>query len=125
MLRYMCKSKIHCATITQANLKYMGSITIDSLLLKAADILPDERVQVLNLNNGTRLETYTMKGKAGSGVICLNGPAAHLGAVGHEVIIVSYGFFNEKELKKHKPKIIFVNKKNKKIEPLTSLREKK
>jgi len=115
MFRYMCKSKIHRATITEANLKYMGSITIDSRLLKAADILPYERVQVLNLNNGTRLETYTMKGKAGSGVICLNGPASHLGAVGDEIIIVSYGFFSKEELKKHKSKIIFVNKKNKEL----------
>lgn len=112
MLRYMCKSKIHRAIVTEANLKYMGSITIDNLLLKEARILPNERVQVLNLNNGTRFETYTMKGKAGSGVICLNGPAAHLGAVGDEVIIVSYGLFNKEELKKFKPRIIFVNKKN-------------
>ena len=113
MLRYMCKSKIHRAVVTQANLKYMGSITIDSRLLKEARILPNERVQVLNLNNGTRLETYVMKGKAGSGVICLNGPAAHLGAVGDEIIIVSYGLFKEEELKKFNPKVIFVNKKNK------------
>ncbi len=113
MLRYMCKSKIHRATITQANLKYMGSITIDSRLLKAADILPNERVQVLNLNNGTRLETYAMEGKAGTGIICLNGPAARSGEVGDEIIIVSYGLFSKKEFKKYKSKIIFVNKKNK------------
>jgi aspartate 1-decarboxylase len=112
MLRYVCKSKIHRATITEANLKYMGSITIDSLLLKAADILPYERVQVLNLNNGSRVETYTIEGKAGTGVICLNGPASRWGEAGDEIIIVSYGLFSEEELKKFKPKIIFVNKKN-------------
>jgi len=91
----------------------MGSITIDKLLLKTARILSYERVQVLNFNNGARLETYTMEGKAGTGIICLNGPASHLGAVGDEIIIVSYGLFKEEELKKHKPKIVFVNKKNK------------
>ncbi len=113
MLRYMCKSKIHRATITEANLKYMGSITIDSLLLKAADILPYEKVQVVNLNNGSRVETYVLEGKPGTGVICLNGPAARWGVAGDEVIIISYALFREEELKKFKSRIIFVNKKNK------------
>lgn len=112
MLRYMCKSKIHRATVTEANLKYMGSITIDKRLLKAADILAYERVQVVNLNNGTRFETYVLEGKAGSGVICLNGPAARWGEVGDEVIIISYALMREEELKNFKARIIFVDKKN-------------
>ena len=112
MLRYMCKSKIHRATVTEANLKYMGSITIDKRLLKAADILPYERVQVVNLNNGTRFETYVLEGKAGTGVICLNGPAARWGEVGDEVIIISYALMREEELKDFKARIIFVDKKN-------------
>ena len=112
MLRYMCKSKIHRATVTEANLKYMGSITIDKRLLKAADILAYERVQVVNLNNGTRFETYVLEGKAGTGVICLNGPAARWGEVGDEVIIISYALMREEELKNFKARIIFVDKKN-------------
>ncbi|MFH1825081.1 MAG: aspartate 1-decarboxylase [Candidatus Firestonebacteria bacterium] len=110
MFRYMCKSKIHRATVTDANINYMGSITIDEKLIKSADILPFERVQVLNVNTGGRLETYVIAGK--SGEICLNGPAAKFGNIGDKVIIISYGLFNEKEVKKLKPKIIFVNDKN-------------
>ena len=112
MLRYMCKSKIHRATVTEANLKYQGSITIDSRLLKVADILPYERVQVVNLHNGTRFETCVIEGRAGSGRICLNGPAARWGEVGDEVIIISYALMREEELKNFKAKIIFVDKKN-------------
>lgn len=115
MLRIMCKSKIHRATVTDANLKYMGSITIDKKLMDASDIFPNERVQVVNLNNGSRVETYVMEGKAGSGVICMNGPAARWAQVGDVVIIISYGLMDSKEAKANKHKIVFVNSKNKQV----------
>lgn len=115
MLRTMCKSKIHRATVTDANLKYMGSITIDKKLLLAADIYPDERVQVVNLNNGSRIETYVLEGKSGSGIICMNGPAARCAEVGDIVIIISYGLMDSKESKACKHKVIFVDGKNKQI----------
>ena len=115
MLRIMCKSKIHRATVTDANLKYMGSITIDKKLLEAADIYPDERVQVVNLNNGSRVETYVMEGKAGSGVICMNGPAARWAQVGDIIIIISYALMDSKEAKANKQKIVFVDNKNRQV----------
>ena len=108
----MCKSKIHRATVTDANLKYMGSITIDKKLLQAADIYTGERVQVVNLNNGSRVETYVMEGKAGSGVVCMNGPAARWAQPGDVVIIISYCLLDSKESKQNKQKIIFVDDKN-------------
>jgi len=95
-----------------SELYYEGSITVDKELLQAADIYPFEKVQVVNVNNGSRLETYTLEGPAGSGMICLNGPAARLGAVGDEVIIIAYSQMTEEEAKKHKPRIVFVNKQN-------------
>ncbi len=113
MNRNMFKSKIHRATVTLAELYYEGSITIDTDLLKASDILPFEKVQVVNVNNGSRLETYTLEGPAGSGMICLNGPAARLGAVGDEVIIITYSQMSDEEAKQHKPKIVLVDKENK------------
>jgi aspartate 1-decarboxylase len=109
----MCKSKIHRATVTQAELHYEGSLTLDIALMEAADMLPYERVQVVNVNNGQRLETYLIAGKRNSGIVCLNGPAARHGAVGDNVIIITYGAFDEEELKKFKPKIVFVDGKNK------------
>ncbi len=109
----MFKSKIHRATVTLAELYYEGSITIDADLLKASDILPFEKVQVVNVNNGSRLETYTLEGPSGSGMICLNGPAARLGAVGDEVIIITYSQMSDEEAKQHKPKIVLVDKENK------------
>lgn len=112
MLRTILKSKIHRARVTEANLYYEGSITIDSSLMKAADILEYEKVEVLNLNNGHRLETYAISGKAGSGVVCLNGPAARGACPGDEVIIISYIFADDKEISKAKPKIIKVNEHN-------------
>ena len=112
MTREMFRSKIHRATVTMAELYYEGSITIDKDLLGAADILPHEKVQVVNVNTGTRLETYTMEGPAGSGMICLNGPAARLGTVGDEIIIISYCIIDDKEAKSFKPKVIIVDKKN-------------
>jgi aspartate 1-decarboxylase len=95
-----------------SELYYEGSITVDKDLLDAADILPYEKVQVVNLNTGSRLETYTLEGPAGSGMICLNGPAARLGTVGDEVIIITYTVMNDEEAKKHKPKIVLVDKNN-------------
>ena len=112
MQRIMLKSKIHRARVTEANLYYEGSIAIDAELMEKADILPGEKVEVLNLNNGQRLETYTIKGKAGSGIISLNGPAARGACVGDEVIIVSYVIVDEKEVKAIKPKVITVDGKN-------------
>lgn len=112
MLRTMCKGKIHRATVTQANLNYIGSITIDQDLLEAANIYPYEKVQVVNVNNGTRLETYTIAGARGSGVICLNGAAARLTAEGDIVIIINYAQFNEEEIRTLEPQIVFVDEQN-------------
>jgi aspartate 1-decarboxylase len=112
MQRTMCKGKIHRATVTQANLNYVGSITIDADLLKAADIYPYEKVQVVNVNNGARLETYTIAGAPGSGVICLNGAAARLAAEGDIVIIISYGQYDEQEIRALEPRLVFVDADN-------------
>ncbi len=113
MRRIMCKSKIHRARITQAELYYEGSLTVDSDLLDAADMLPYERVQVCNVNNGERFETYIIPGKRRSGIICLNGAAARLGSIGDEIIIISYGTYNEQELKNFKPSVVLLDKENK------------
>ena len=112
MLRTMLKSKIHRACVTDANLYYEGSITIDALLIQAADILEYEKVEVLNLNNGQRIETYVIKGKPGSGVVCLNGPAARGACPGDQVIIVSYVSLVDKVARKIKPKVVKVNARN-------------
>ena len=112
MQREMLKSKIHRVTVTEAELYYEGSITVDKDLLEAANILPYEKVQILNFNNGARIDTYTIEGPAGSGTICLNGPAARLGSVGDEIIIVSYIHVHENESRKFKPKVVLVDKKN-------------
>ena len=109
----MCKSKIHRATITANELLYEGSISIDQNLLEAADIVPYEKVQIANVSNGERLETYAIIGKRGSGEICLNGAAARLGMKGDEVIIMAFAPFDDEELQNFKPKIVFVNKNNK------------
>jgi aspartate 1-decarboxylase len=112
MQRTMCKGKIHRATVTQANLNYIGSITIDQDLLEAADIYPYEKVQVVNVSNGSRLETYTISGARGSGVICLNGAAARLTAEGDIVIIISYGQYEEQEIRSLVPQVVFVDADN-------------
>ena len=112
MLRIMYKSKIHRATVTDANLDYPGSITIDAKLLKAADILPNERVQIVNLHNGSRVETYVMAGERESGTICMNGAAARWAHKGDKVIIISYGLYSGEEIKNHEPKVILVDDKN-------------
>lgn len=109
----MFKSKIHRATVTMSELYYEGSITIDKDLLQAADILVGEKVQVVNVNNGARFETYTLEGPSGSGIICLNGPAARLGAVGDEVIIITYSHMEEEDARRHKPRVVLVDKQNK------------
>jgi aspartate 1-decarboxylase len=112
VLRQLCKGKIHRATVTEANLNYVGSITIDELLMAAADIYPYERVQVVNVTNGARLETYAIPGAPGSGVICLNGAAARRVALGDIVIIIGYGLYNEHECLYAAPRIVFVDEAN-------------
>ena len=107
MLIEVLKSKIHRAVITEANLNYVGSITIDEDLMDAANLIQNEKVQVVNVNNGERLETYIIKGKRGSGVICMNGPAARLVAVGDVVIIISYATMDFEAAKQHVPIAVF------------------
>jgi aspartate 1-decarboxylase len=112
----MFKSKIHRATITQAELHYEGSLTIDTELMDAADLLPYEKVSIVNINNGERLETYIIPGERGSKTICLNGAAARKGAVGDRIIIISYATMSEEEARSYKPTIVLVNEKNDIIE---------
>ena len=109
----MMKSKIHRATVTEANLDYVGSITIDPDLMKAANLFINEKVQICNVTNGNRLETYAIEGVKGSGVVCINGAAAHLVATGDLVIIISYAQVTTEEAAIHKPNIVFVDCKNK------------
>jgi aspartate 1-decarboxylase len=111
-MRTMLKSKIHRARVTDANINYEGSITIDSKLMAAADILPYEQVHVLNINNGNRFTTYAIEGEAGSGTICLNGAAARLAVKGDIVIILTYTQVPEEETKDYRPKVVHVNEKN-------------
>ena len=112
MFRTVFKSKLHRATVTQACLDYVGSITIDEDLMDAADIFINEKVQVVDINNGERLETYAIPGPRGSGVICLNGAAARLVQPGDKVIIITYAVVDEKEAKKWKPTVAFLNDAN-------------
>lgn len=107
------KSKIHRVKVTQANLNYIGSITIDQNLMDAANIIENEKVQIVNVNNGERLETYVIKGKRGSGTICLNGPAARKVELGDTVIVISYATMDFDDAKKFSPSIIFPNELNK------------
>jgi aspartate 1-decarboxylase len=107
MLVQVMKSKLHRVTVTQAELHYIGSITIDEDLMEAADLLEGERVQIVNINNGERLETYVINGKRGSGEICLNGPAARKVAVGDVVIVISYAFMDKEEARTYKPVVVF------------------
>ena len=111
-MRIMLKSKIHRARVTEVNIDYEGSITIDRNLLEAADILPYEQVQVLNINNGVRFATYAIVGEAGRGEICLNGAAARLAAKGDTVIILTYCNVDEEELKGFEPRLVYVDEKN-------------
>ena len=103
----VCKSKLHKVTVTEANLQYVGSVTIDEDLMDAANLIEYEKVQVVNVNNGERLETYVIKGERGSGIICLNGPAARKVAVGDVVIIMSYALMDFEEAKTFKPRLVF------------------
>ena len=113
MFRTMLGGKIHRATVTEADLNYVGSITVDQDLLDAAGICVNEKVQIVNNNNGARLETYTIPGERGSGVICLNGAAARLVQKGDIVIIMSYVLMSNEEAKNHEPKVVLVNEHNK------------
>lgn len=106
------KSKIHQVTVTEANLHYVGSITIDEALMEAANLIENEKVQVLNLNNGERLETYVIKGEKNSGVICLNGPAARKVYVGDAIVVISYATLDFEEAKSFKPWIVFPDENN-------------
>lgn len=115
MIRSMCKSKIHRATVTNANINYVGSITLDLDLMRAADILPYEKVQVVDVNNGNRLETYVIPGEAGSGEVCLNGAAARLIHPGDLVIIMSYALYSDEELRDFKPTVVFVDADNRQV----------
>lgn len=112
MYRTFMTSKLHKATVTEANLHYVGSITIDEDLLDAAGMMANEKVQIVNNHNGARLETYIIPGERKSGVICLNGAAARLVQPGDEVIIIAYGMLSEEEAKSHTPKVVVLNKQN-------------
>ena len=111
MKRCMLRSKIHMATVTESNIAYEGSITIDEAILKEAGMLPYEQVMISNVNNGERFETYIIAGKKNSGEICLNGPTARKGVVGDKVIIFCYNYFDDSDIKDFKPKIVHVNAK--------------
>lgn len=115
MIIEVLKSKIHRAQVTQAELNYVGSITIDEELIEAANIIPNEKVQIVNNNNGARFETYVIKGEKGSGIICLNGATARLAQVGDIVIIMSYAHMEMEEAKKYEPILIFPDQNNKLI----------
>ena len=106
------KSKIHRVTVTGADLNYIGSITIDEVLLEASNIIEGEKVNIVNINNGERLETYAIKGKRGTGIVCLNGAAARKAEVGDIVIIIAYGLMTQEEAKTHKPMIVFPDENN-------------
>lgn len=108
----MLKSKIHRATVTQAELNYVGSITIDESLMEAAGIIEYEKVQIADVDNGARFETYAIAGEAGSGIICLNGAAARMVSTGDKVIIMSYAQMQPEEIKENPPKVVFVDEKN-------------
>ncbi len=112
MFRVLCKSKIHRATVTDANLNYEGSLTLDPLLMEAAGLVPFEQVHVLNLNNGERFETYLIEGERGSGTVCVNGAAARLVQIGDPVIVLAYALVPEEELPQFEARIVFVDSQN-------------
>jgi len=112
MLRTICKSKLHGATITETELAYEGSITLDTDLIEAANMMPWERVQIVNLNNGSRIETFVIPGKAGSGTVCLNGPAARTAMVGDLVHVISYAEMTEEEAEGYQPIVVNLDEEN-------------
>ena len=112
MLRTLCKSKIHRAIVTEANINYTGSLTLDSELMKASGLLPYEQVHIVDVNNGSRLVTYCIEGSPGSGTVCVNGAAARLVAAGDTVIIIAYAQVAESELEAFSPKIVLVDERN-------------
>lgn len=116
MFRHMMKAKLHRARVTEANLNYVGSITIDEDLLDAVDMVPNEQVQIVNNNNGARFETYIIPGERGSGVVCLNGAAARLVQTGDVVIIISYGLVSEEQVRAHQPKVAIIGENNQIVE---------
>ncbi|MFD0958853.1 aspartate 1-decarboxylase [Paenibacillus chungangensis] len=119
MYRTMMKSKLHRATVTEANLNYVGSITIDEDLMDAADLLENEKVQIVNNNNGARFETYVITGERGSGVICLNGAAARLVQPGDQVIIISYAAMEDEQARSYKPIVTILDENNKPLKVLS------
>ncbi|MCU6708320.1 aspartate 1-decarboxylase [Paenibacillus sp. J5C_2022] len=119
MFRTMMKSKLHRATVTEANLNYVGSITIDEDLMDAADLLENEKVQIVNNNNGARFETYVITGERGSGVICLNGAAARLVQPGDQVIIISYAAMSDEQARSYKPVVTILDENNKPVQVLS------
>lgn len=125
MFRVLCKSKIHRAIVTDANLNYEGSLTLDPLLMEAAGLVPFEQVHVLNLNNGERFETYLIEGERGSGTVCVNGAAARLVQVGDPIIVLAYALVPEEELPQFEARIVFVDNKNQiaKVEVVKVTRE--
>jgi len=118
--RIMLKAKIHRARVTDANLDYEGSITIDAELMDAAGIIPFEQVQIYDLTNGNRFETYALQGRRGSGTICINGAAAHKAQADDLVIIASYGLLDEEEYSRHRPKLVYVDEANRIIQVKSS-----
>ncbi|HCF61988.1 MAG TPA: aspartate 1-decarboxylase [Myxococcales bacterium] len=116
MLLFMMKSKLHRATVTGANLNYVGSVTIDRELMDAVGIVENERVQIVNNNNGARLETYVIAGEPGSRAICLNGAAARLVQPGDRVIVIAYAMLSEDEARTHRPKVALLDEKNRVVE---------
>ena len=112
MLRSILKSKVHRAVVTQTELQYEGSLTLDRTLMEAADLLPHERVMVYNIHNGERFDTYIIEGEPGTGIVCINGAAARKACVGDLIIIASYGMYDEKEIERHTTSIVLLNEKN-------------
>jgi len=119
MLRTICKSKLHRATVTEANIHYTGSLTLDAQLMKAADLVPYEQIHVVDVDNGARIVTYCIEGPAGSGTVCINGAAARLITAGHQVIIISYVQVTPDELETMAPKIVLLDRRNR-IQQITT-----
>lgn len=121
MLRTLCKSKLHRATVTEANVQYTGSITLDAELMKAADLLPYEQVHVVDVDNGARLVTYCIEGRAASGVVCMNGAAARLVKAGDRVIVISYAQMTPEDIEHFTPRIVLLDQKNRVREIVTDV----